>query len=237
MKIERAQLVIEDSYQSQLVPHYPTFCFQGKRSYEKLRRKLQDGDGCLLRYFDESLRKDWNAETGELALRLMPSSLYELVEELLVDAIKGELDRVAKANHSLQAIRKDIRDSSHASLHNSSIEYPVSVYKPPDGQFFYDDIRGAPFVIEISYSEKEHELLTRIKEYFIYLHSVSTVLAVDIEYAPPEIPQAPDYTHRATVCLWTAKRTGETIDIQRHKKANFRGNGQAVPGQLIIPFK
>ncbi|KAI1122638.1 hypothetical protein F5Y10DRAFT_253683 [Nemania abortiva] len=234
--IERAQQAIQDSYQSRPVPHYPTFVFQDERSYEKLRQKLRDegnSDG-LLRYFDESLRTDWNARTGELTLRIMNSSMHEVVQGRLVDAITKELDRVA-ANHSLRAIREKIQSGSHARLRDASTEH--SIHKSPDGQFFYDDIQGAPFVIEIAYSEEEHKLLAKIKDYFIHLYPVSTILAVDIEYAPLEMRQAPSHTHRATVCLWTEERTGDTISIIPQQKAVFRENGQALLGQLVIPFK
>ncbi|KAI0455167.1 hypothetical protein F5B21DRAFT_216156 [Xylaria acuta] len=235
--VEEAQKVIEDSYRGHLVPHYPTFSFRDERSYGRLRRKLQDGDSGsgLLEYFEGSLRTDWDAVTGELTLRVMPTALHETVQTELVRAIERQLDRVAGANRLLSTARPQIRNHGHTDVSNKAAERAASCRKSPDGQFFYDGIGVPPFVIEVAYSQQEHEVQAKAKEYLKKL-GVSTVLTIDIKWATESERQAPGHKHRATFCLWTAETIGDVLKI-RPKKEVFREGGRALRGSLAIPFK
>ncbi|KAJ3578460.1 hypothetical protein NPX13_g2101 [Xylaria arbuscula] len=79
---------------------YPSFSLPDQQAYDRLCEKVSEHDG-LLSYFNESLRKDWNAETGILTLRLMPSPMHEHFQDCLIDAIKKELNRIATEYLSL----------------------------------------------------------------------------------------------------------------------------------------
>ncbi|KAI0467086.1 hypothetical protein F4859DRAFT_518518 [Xylaria cf. heliscus] len=191
-----ARDIIEDTYPCRPVPHYPTFTFPDAWSHERLHGKLEEIG--LIHYFGEQIQTDWNARTGQLTLRIMHSRTHEVSQNHLIDAIREELSPLAKENRSLRALRENIPRGGWASIGDTT------AHKLPDGQFFFDGHHDVYFVVEVAYSELEHSLLAKIPEYFTDLHSDNSVLTIGIRYAPPEIRNAPSYTHSASFLLRTA---------------------------------
>ncbi|KAI1129451.1 hypothetical protein F5Y10DRAFT_238274 [Nemania abortiva] len=235
-EVQRAQETIEASYRCHPLLDDSTFRLN-ERSYEKLRQGLQVSG--LLRYFDEEVRSDWNPETGKLTLRAATSCVHNVTNALLVDAIKKELDRVAEKHHDLRRDREKLGDGNCCSLSNAPTNRASSLHKSPDGQFYYDGVRGSPFIIEIAYSERKENLEAKICEYFRGIPSVCTILAIDIDYPTSQERLDRHHKRRATISLWTAERTDDNhTTVKCHRNEVFRQHrGRASPGQLAIPFK
>lgn len=83
--IQQAYQAIWDSFCGWPAQENLTFNIQDQQSYERLYQKLAKHQGPL-QYFEDDLRKDWNATTGELTLKLMATTLHEVVKERLKPA-------------------------------------------------------------------------------------------------------------------------------------------------------
>ncbi|KAI0398696.1 hypothetical protein F4802DRAFT_592418 [Xylaria palmicola] len=211
---------------------YPTFSLSDD-AYARLSHKISRHNG-LRSYFDESLRKDWNAETGVLILRLMPTPIHEYFQEFLIDGIKKELDRVVCEYPALQTFRDKIISGGHTNVGNS-----IEFTKSPDGQFSYDGIAYPQVVIEIAYSEGERKAKDKSHEYFTEMPGkISSVLLFDIHYAPRKERRAQDHSHCASLSLWVSEKVEGVVTVRRTvNTATFRDKGQPLPGELVLPLE
>ncbi|KAI0469414.1 hypothetical protein F4859DRAFT_523215 [Xylaria cf. heliscus] len=235
--IEQAYETIRNRSQGGLLsPDNRTFYFShGQQSYERLYSRLDKAG--LLRFFEDCVRTDWNADTGELTLRLMQLYLHELFQDFFGSAIQKEMDRIAEEHPSLRTVRNKILSGSHGSLRCFNESRVPSHQKSPDGQLIYEGGKLPHFLFEVAYSEREHNLLAKVNEYFMYLTPVSTILAFDIEYAAAESRSNPNHVHHASFSLWTSTETDDDITVEcLIKNQVFRDQGRAVPGELVIPF-
>ncbi|KAI1358434.1 hypothetical protein F5Y08DRAFT_321863 [Xylaria arbuscula] len=211
---------------------YPAFSLPDS-AYDRLCRRISTHAG-LRSYFEQSLRKDWNAETGVLILRLMPTPMHEYFQDFLIDTIKKELDRAVAEYPSLQRFRDRIQSGAHTSFGDSA-----QFTKSPDGQFSYDGVPHPQLVIEIAYSEGERRATEKSHEYPTEVPGkVNGVLLVDIHYVPKTKRRTQTYSHSASLSLWTTAKLGGVVTIQRTvNAASFRHAGQALAGELVLPFE
>ncbi|KAF2962897.1 hypothetical protein GQX73_g10678 [Xylaria multiplex] len=224
-KVYRIQKVIEDCYYGRPIEHNPTFaCNQAQ--YNKLCKKLDGRDrhssngSNLLQYFNESLRVDWSSSAGQLTLRTMVTTIHERTLQPLNVLLGMELDRVGK--HPELANLRAKTPETHGVLGK------VEEEKSPDSQFCFEDGKNLPttFVIEIACSQTEHDLSKKTQIYFEKLH-VCTVLSIKI-YSTQRRSHASYY-------LYTTSKLGNKTVVSL-KKQPFRNNGQALEGELVIPF-
>ncbi|KAJ2998889.1 hypothetical protein NUW58_g180 [Xylaria curta] len=125
----------------------PTFHLRNQRTYRKLHAILSKTSG-LLAHFQEKIRKDWNALTGVLTLRLMITAVHELCQEGIVAALKEELDRLATLYPSLRTFRDRVWSGGHLSVYRKG-KFRVPWYEAsPDGQFICDG--RICFILEVA---------------------------------------------------------------------------------------
>lgn len=227
---------IWDSFCGLTVPENPTFHLD-QTLYELLYRKLAEHDG-LLQYFENDIRKSWNAATGKLTLQFMATRVHELFKEKLGLAIHQELDRIAR-KPSLRPFRKKILSAGHSKVQKKGTLRAPVFDKSPDGQFIYKSALYPPFVFEIAYSQREQSLQATVDEFFENAPGkICTVLAVEIEYAEAKDRLAEDHHHAASVSLWTTEPTEDGIDIHCLMNAQrFRNrDGSHLSGTVAMPF-
>lgn len=215
----------------------PTFLLGGQRAYDDLYATLATHEG-LLEYFERNIRRDWNANTGELTLRLMaPTCLHEIVQERVKLALWHELDRVASENPTLRPFRKKIIPAGQAQVQKKRKRGAPVFEQSPDGQFRYTGTRQPPFVLEIAYSQDQQNLTRKVTEIFQEMQAkISTVLAFDIGYEPRE-GRRTGHLHSGAISLWTAQQRGDTVEVIHAVDAPFRANGQAKSGALVLDFE
>ncbi|KAI0865182.1 hypothetical protein F4860DRAFT_462590 [Xylaria cubensis] len=169
-----------------------------------------------------------------------PTQFHERTWELLVEAIKKELDRLANNLPNLAEHRRNVVPCGSARL-SASTDPVSSGWKSPDSQFQYKGVPGSTFVIEIACSQHPNDLRNKIKDYFMLLPSVCTVLAIDIDCKESvAVRQDPQYKHAAKVLLWAREKVQDNKQtIRCYKNVIFRpgGSGHVPPGELTIPFK
>ncbi|KAI0878771.1 hypothetical protein GGS24DRAFT_441915 [Hypoxylon argillaceum] len=213
---------------------YPTLFLRDQQGYTNLCEKFSKHNGLLL-YFNEPVRKDWNAKTGILTLRLIPTPLHEYFQESLIDAIKKELDRIVGEHPLLRPFRNSIKSGAHSDYGNSAAGF----IKSPDGQFSYDGISYPQVVIEVAYSEGEKKAMNKSREYFTEKPGeISAVLLIDIHDALKRKRRAQSYSHSGQLSLWTSREEEDVVTVQRAVNAGvFRNHGQTSIGELVLPFE
>lgn len=135
LALDEACATIWQSFCGLETKHYPTFHFTcGQRTYERLHEKLARKPG-LLEHFEDT-RKDWNAATGNLTLRLMPTRIHEIFQDKFGWSVKQELDRIARDYPSLRSLCRKITPSGHSKVitPTRSLRTP-KLEKSPDGQW------------------------------------------------------------------------------------------------------
>ncbi|KAI0443367.1 hypothetical protein F4803DRAFT_561614 [Xylaria telfairii] len=204
----------------------PTFHLRNQQTYQKLHAILSKTSG-LLAHFQEKIRKDWNALTGVLTLRLMITAVHELCQEGIVAALKEELDRLATLYPSLRTFR-DRKGKFRVPWYEAS----------PDGQFICDG--RICFILEVAYSQTKAKVFQKVQDYFKHArHPEFTLLVIKIK--PPRSNERPqEYRHKGSVSLYTPKPTankGRVIQCTINKQPFRDKLGQAMPGELLLPFK
>lgn len=212
---------------------YPTLFLRDQQGYTNLCKQFSKHDGLLL-YFNESVRKDWNAKTGILTLRLIPTPLHEYFQDSLIDAIKKELDRIVGEHPLLRPFRNGIKSGAQTDYGDSA-----GFIKSPDGQFSYDGISHPQVVIEVAYSEGEKKAMNKSREYLTEKPGeISAVLLVDIHCTLKRKCRAQSYSHSGLLSLWTSRKEEGVVTVQRAVNAAvFRNDGQASTGELVLPFE
>lgn len=124
-------------------PSYPSFHFVGgQRAYEGFWRRLTDKHDQLLEHFKNNIRRDWNADTGDLLLRLKPTFTHDYVEfEIKLEVIE-EFKRMAQEYPALSPICDRIKQGGHAEIKSYSADDGKRAShweKSPDGQWHYLD--------------------------------------------------------------------------------------------------
>lgn len=215
----------------------PTFSLD-QQAYDELHEKLAAHDG-LLAHFEKGIRKDWNARTRRLTLRLMaPSCVHEVFQEHVKSALRDELDRIAHENAALRPFRRNIIQAGQAQVQKKRRHQAGAPIfeQSPDAQFRYKGARQPPFILEVAYSQDQKDLLRKVTEIFMAMPGkVGTVLAFDIGYEPRAGRK--DRSHTASVSLWTSQQSDETFEVARVLNAEvFCCDGQAKPGTLTLDF-
>lgn len=236
--IEHAYQVIWDSFCGQPAAKDLSFDLRSQRNYERLYQQLSEHPG-LEGHFDDEIRKDWNATSGRLTLRLMPPSpVHDIFGDLVKDAINKELDRISEKFSALQPFRHKIVSGGTARIRKRRRTSRIpELEKSPDAQWHYSGIQYPAFVLEVAYSEDEESLLDKVKEFFAcFQGDISSILGFDITY--PKGERRSTFTHNASLTLWTSQQEGSRLRVQTPLNGrSFRADGHAVPGDLILPFK
>lgn len=234
--IQPVYQAIWDSFCGLAVPENPTYHLD-QILYELLYHKLAEHGG-LLQYFEDDIRKSWNAATGKLTLHFMATRVHELFKEKLGLAIHQELDRIAR-KPSLLPFRNKITSAGHSRVQKKGTFRAPVFDKSPDGQLIYKSALYPPFIFEIAYSQREKSLQETVDEFFENAPGkICTILAVEIEYAEAKDRLAEDHHHAASVSLWTTEPTEDGIDIHCLMNAQrFRNrDGSHLPGIVAMPF-
>jgi hypothetical protein len=225
----------------------PTFHLYDQSSYERLHQKLEQHPG-LLEFFKNEVRKDWNAATGKLTLRLMASYLHDVFKESFGIAIQKELDRVARAYPALLSFREKIIPAGHGKVQKGRGKSGLPYFeRSPDGQLMYQGAKYPHFLFEVGYSQDERSLRRIVTEYFEeVVETEYTFLTFDIDYAYPPKRKVKGHYHPASVSLWVSEQDfgcGEDYDCDVVVKnlmdtVVFRDKaGNAMQGELVLPFK
>ncbi|KAK5636038.1 hypothetical protein RRF57_011750 [Xylaria bambusicola] len=234
---ERAFEVVWSSFCALPTDSYPTFHFRNSCSFDLLRDRFEDREG-LSQYVDDKVRFDWNADTGDLVLRLMPTFVHDNFQDSVKSVLEAELHRVAEQYPELEPTCRKIIPGGHSSVTQRTHRFN----KSPDGQFAFKGAKTSPFIFEVAYSEEEKGLLNKIHEYFLEVPGC-TVLSFDLNYAVPSARRVEGYTHAASVSLATSMPDPDPDDpgfvaVEALVEAEmFRHAGQAIQGNLEIPFK
>ncbi|KAI0465726.1 hypothetical protein F4859DRAFT_347199 [Xylaria cf. heliscus] len=215
---------------------YLIFHFETPSSFQSLRNKLENSAFAgLFEFFEQKLRFDWNADTGDLLLRLMGCFLHDTFMEGVKKMLQAELNRIAE-NPELKETCETIISGG-----TSMIKIHDGLEKSPDGQMGTIDSRTPSLITEVAYSEHGTHVLNKTNEYFHGLYNC-TVLAFDIRYAPPPVRGVENYAHRGTVSLSTSEQWDDNdgnahLSIHKLVVAEvFRSPGQAIEGKVEIPF-
>ncbi|KAI0417656.1 hypothetical protein F5X98DRAFT_374541 [Xylaria grammica] len=156
-----------------------------QRAYEKLHHKLAEKEE-LLNHYEESLRWDWDEDTGDLILRMGPTTIHETVAGGVVEAIGQELDRITQENPSL--------------AHHRSNFVPTGQCQ--DGQLRYKEHPYPSLIVEVAYRQDGKDLRQKVQGVLIrFAGQVRTVLGVDIGYANPKKRKPDTYLHKSSVTL------------------------------------
>ncbi|KAI0470041.1 hypothetical protein GGR56DRAFT_150516 [Xylariaceae sp. FL0804] len=220
----------------------PSFYLGGQESFESLHERLAHQEG-LLEHFECEVRKDWDSGTGELTLRLMTTPLHDAFKDLFVIALDRGLERLATEYPLLAPFRAKILSGGHGYVRKQSGSRAPYFDKSPDGQLAYQKEKYPPFLFEVAYSQPDHDLRTTCAGYLEEIPGC-TVIGFDIGYHGSERRREPGHYHSASLAMWTssiADDTDDTDDIIIRpllKETVFRNNkGQALPGELSIPFR
>lgn len=234
--IQPVYRAIWDSFCGLPVQENPKFHLE-QSSYELLYHKLSEHRG-LLQYFEDKIRKDWNASTGRLTLNFMATRIHDIFKEKLVQVLTQELDRIGR-EPSLRPFRNKITSAGHSKIQKKGpLRAPV-FDKSPDGQLIYRSALYPPFVFEIAYSQREVSLHNTVEEFFENAPGkICTVLAVEIEYAEEKDRLAEGHQHAASVSLWNTEPTEDGIDIHCLMDSRpFRDrDGSHLPGHVAMSF-
>lgn len=233
-----------DHFRGLPTPDCPTFLLPDQGSFEYLYERLEKHPG-LVAYFEDEIRKDWDAETGRLILRFKPMALpiHDCFKENILSAIDTELDRIAREYPALQPLRTKIIRAGHSFIRRKSASGGSRIpdfEKSPDGQMRFTDTRYPPFLLEVAYSQRNKDLLDTVNTYFDKLPGrICTILGVTIPWASEEKRKAPSHFHSASVCLWTSELQNDDELLIRHVlDAPFRSEqGQALAGDVSISFE
>ncbi|CAJ2510959.1 Uu.00g065840.m01.CDS01 [Anthostomella pinea] len=179
-----------------------TFDLGGQEAYIELHRRLEESK--LLEVFRE-LRKEWDACTGILIIRLMPASpLHEALQNHVTCTIHSELNRVAREFPALKPFRDKIIGSDHAAVQTGRSQIPT-FESSPDGQMSYlgPNTTSSPFLFEVAYSQSDKDLCGKVMNYFNNGHGIMTVLTLNVEHAAKDVRKAESHSHCGRVSLYT----------------------------------
>ncbi|KAI0198235.1 hypothetical protein F4808DRAFT_266972 [Astrocystis sublimbata] len=211
---------------------YPTFHFTSPPSFDALYRRFDEHKG-LSQFVLDNFRVDWNADTCELLLRLMPTFVHDIFQNLVQSAIKAELKRVSEEYPELEPTYRNIIPAGHAFSQRGSL----TSIKSPDGQFLFQGAPTSPLLFEVAYSEDERKALNKLHEYFTHTPGY-TILTFDLDYAPPKKRRAEGHTHCAAVLLATSIQDvddPEYIAVDELLDSMFREDGQPSRGTSTYP--
>ncbi|KAI1746446.1 hypothetical protein F4782DRAFT_524458 [Xylaria castorea] len=233
--IERAFDVIWANFCALPTPNYPTFHFKNPSAFEILQTRFDEHVG-LSQFVHDKVRLDWNADTCDLILRLMPTFVHDTFQDLVKFALEAELNRVARDYPELEPTRRQITSAGHSSVEKGAGRFS----KSPDGHLAFKGTNSSPFFFEVAYSEAEKVLLNKVYEYFTEVPGC-TILTFDLDYAAPSTRRAEGHVHGASVSLATSMPDPEDPDslaVEELVEAEmFREAGQALEGNLEIPFR
>ncbi|KAK7972416.1 hypothetical protein PG988_006550 [Apiospora saccharicola] len=134
--------------------------------------RLADHQPGLLEHSQE-LRKNWNAATGELNLRLIASALvHDVFQELIWRTIHNPLCRHADEDAQWQPWVDAIIRSGHSGVQKKMDKKDRAANRAPfieklsDCQLQYGAERHPHFIYEIGYSQTKKSLLEKKSKYF-----------------------------------------------------------------------
>lgn len=194
------------------------------------------------------MRKDWDADTGDLTLRLMPTHIHEYFLSESWKLVDKALDALVEKNQALVSIRKKIRGAGSAPVGEppQKGKRASTFEKSPDGQWTHLDHLVPALVFEVAYSQEERKLLNTVQQYLMKKPGLTLVL-FDLNYSDPDERAAPEHSHSAALGIWTSSvaikpgkegRPTKVISVRCIKKSTlFRHGGQSLYGHLEIPFE
>ncbi|GAP85102.1 hypothetical protein SAMD00023353_2200310 [Rosellinia necatrix] len=230
--IERAFQAIWSSFCALHTESYPAFHFSRPSAFDRLQERLNEHAG-LSHFVADKVRLDWNADTCDLIIRLMPTFVHDNFQDSVKFILENGLDRVAQEYPELEATRRMIIPGGHSSVTGKGFN------KSPDGQLAFKGAKISPLFLEVAYSQGEKTLLNKLHEYFAKAPGC-TILSFDLDYATPSTRRAEGYAHGASVSLATSKpdpEDPEYVVVEALVESEmFQQAGQAVQGNLKIPF-
>ncbi|KAI0190558.1 hypothetical protein F4808DRAFT_444488 [Astrocystis sublimbata] len=209
---------------------YVTFRYTSEGAPELLRSLIFDTEGMYYGCFrgEDSLNMEWNPATKALTLRLLASIVHDEVRRELEFALDKELDRIAQEIPHLRDLRKKLRFCDLGVLIPGGI-------KCPDDQLRFEDRTAPTFIVEVAYTQGEREQL-RFESFEPYFYqSPCTLLMIDIDYPDEHGVQ----TGCSSFSLWatTTNEDEDSFNLFLDSRRIFRQNNQALPGELVIPFR
>ncbi|KAI1123513.1 hypothetical protein F5Y10DRAFT_270006 [Nemania abortiva] len=218
---------------------HPTFNLGSQRAYRKLYSMLAKHKG-LFAHFKDEIRKDWDAGTGILTLRLMDTMLHDQCQERFLETLKKEMNHLLTTYPSLRPFRDNLIFGRHARICYKKKQSRVpSFHASPDGQLSYGGKRS--FILEVEHGESDESISQKVDGYYWNAPSPEyTLLVINLQDALPATSASQHYHHQGSVSMWSP-----TVDRNKDytvrcfiKNRIFRDrDGQAMPGELLIPFE
>ncbi|KAI0865141.1 hypothetical protein F4860DRAFT_462474 [Xylaria cubensis] len=219
------------NHQRGIIPNKnPKFHLEEKQ-YDQLLDTLQKAD--LEEYFNNYIRYQWNADSGELELLLIATPLHEGFLGSLDRELGRQIERLEQ-NPAIAPFAEELEIFRHAEVATEDERLKMS----PDGQFRYKESDVPPIVYEVAHNQSEFDVLNVCQTYLNrWPGQLGAVLGFNFSY--PAGRTGSEYN--ASVFLWRA----DLVDcngcrILEHKvvqHASFRKQGRALPGSLRIPFE
>ncbi|KAI0197041.1 hypothetical protein EV127DRAFT_507324 [Xylaria flabelliformis] len=178
-----------------------------EQQYDQLLDTLQKAD--LEEYFDNYIRYQWNADSGELELLLIATPLHEGFLGSLDYELGRQIEQLEQ-NPAIAPFAEDLKIFRHAEVATEDERLKMS----PDGQFRYKESDVPAIVYEVAHNQSEVDVLKTGRTGFEYNASV--------------------FLWRADLVDRDGRRILEHKVVQH---ASFRKQGRALPGSLRIPFK
>ncbi|KAI1271413.1 hypothetical protein F5Y07DRAFT_404389 [Xylaria sp. FL0933] len=209
-------------------------------AYKKLHDKLAQTPG-LQEHYEQSVRRDWDADTGDLVLRTnMTTDIHAVFVGQLTQAITKKLDYIKNKHPRFAPYCQKLVSGWDARVSNKKNESDVPTFeKDLDGQLKYDEdeAKYPPLIFEVAYSQQDYNARSKACQVLKnFLGRVCTALVFEIKYANAKVRQQETHSHQASVFILTSEvRDGQPI-IELAQEAIFRNDGQCLSGEIVLPL-
>ncbi|KAI0442068.1 hypothetical protein F4803DRAFT_388252 [Xylaria telfairii] len=237
--VKKAFQAIKASFEGESARGYLTFHFESPSSFQSLQERLRNSSNGLSQFVDNKLRLDWNINTCDLLLRLMPTTIHDLFEASVDGAITAKLLAIAKNDSRLKPFVSQIFPGHHSDIQHTD-EKGAKFNRSPDGQFCYKKSPFPLLIFEVAYAQSEKEVLKKAIEYF---HNLSdcTLITFDLTYPRSHQNHKRAATDGVVSFYMTSEleaRDGDMcnmVDVEQ-ENAVFQSAGQPMEGKIEIPF-
>ncbi|KAI1738480.1 hypothetical protein F4680DRAFT_467418 [Xylaria scruposa] len=228
--IDRIVKVVLNHQRGKIPNKNPEFHLE-RQQYDQLLDTLQKAD--LEEYFNNHIRYQWDANSGELELLFTTTPLHEGFLGSLDYELRRQIERLER-NPAIAPFAEELEIFRHSESETGDGQ----LKKSPDGQFRYKDAEVPTFVYKVGHSQSGVNVLKVCQTYLNqWPGQLGAVLGFNFSYRTGRTGSE----YNASVFLWRADlvdRNGRRIlehKVVQH--ASFRKKGRALPGSLRIPFE